>query len=148
MKRDVIYLDASALVKRYVLEEGTEQVQVLLEQAKVLGTATITRVEIAAAFAKAVRMQILTRQAAGEALQNFNEDWNFFYQLNVTDLVIARAAALAWEKGLRGYDATHLAAALLWQEMLTEPVVMACFDRKLREAARSSGLAVWPEDFH
>jgi len=46
---------------------------------------------------------------------------------------------------LRGYDATHLAAALLWQEVLGVPVLMATFDVGLwRVAARY--LKVWPPD--
>ncbi len=145
MAGSIVYLDASALVKRYILEENTKEVQALLDQAGVLGTASITRVEIAAAFAKAVRMQVLNHKAAEEALQGFYEDWNSLFRLHVTELVISRASSLAWDKGLRGYDATHLAAALVWQEMLEETVVMASFDRRLWEAARSSGLAVWPE---
>ena len=55
------------------------------------------------------------------------------------------AAHLAWEYGLRGYDATHFAAALIWQEMLEMPVTLATFDRELWLVAKKAGLAVWPE---
>ncbi len=145
MAYEMVYLDASALVKRYVSEAGTEEVQALLDQATVVCTATITRVEVSAALAKAVRMRILSREEAEVALKDSSEDWRFLERLHLTELVISRASALAWERGLRGYDATHLASALVWQEVLEEPVVMATFDRRLWEAARASGLAIWPE---
>ena len=147
MAGTILYLDASALIKRYIYEEGTEEVQALLREGDVLGTSIITHVEVTAAFAKALRMQILDRAAAEKALDGFYEDWDFFYRLNITEAVISRASRLAWKNGLRGYDATHLAAALAWQEMLEEPVMMACFDRRLWEAAKLNGLDVWPERF-
>jgi predicted nucleic acid-binding protein len=59
MPGDIIYLDASALVKRYVAERGTEAVQALLMRASVMGTVAITRVEVTAALAKAVRIGVL-----------------------------------------------------------------------------------------
>ena len=145
MATKITYLDASALVKRYVAEVGTKEVQALLDQVTIVGTATITRVEVTAALAKAVRMRILSRQEASAALKGFYEDWSSLERLQVTELIISRASVLAWEKGLRGYDATHLASALVWQEILEEPVIMATFDRRLWEAARSTGLTVWPK---
>ena len=146
MPERVIYLDASALVKRYVEEAGTEEVQRLLVGAAVLGTAAITQVEVAAALAKAVRMGVLDGESASEALAAFRGDWRSFERLQVTEIVISRAAELAWERSLRAYDATHLAAALIWQELLGESVAMVTFDRELWEAANASGLEVWPQE--
>ncbi len=145
MPVDVAYLDASALVKRYVAEPGTEAVQALLAGVAVTGTAAITQVEVAAALAKAVRMGVLPRDEAAAALDAFQAEWRTLERLQVTEPVLSRASDLAWEKGLRGYDAAHLAAALIWQEILGEPVLMATFDRQLWEAARTTGLAVWPD---
>jgi len=145
MPAKITYLDASVLVKRYVKEPGTKAVQVLLKRVDLIGTASITRVEAAAALAKAVRMGILPRDKAASALEIFQAEWRTLERLQVTESVLSRAADLAWEKGLRGYDATHLAAALIWQEMLGEPVLMATFDRQLWEAARTTGLTVWPD---
>jgi predicted nucleic acid-binding protein len=47
------YLDASALVKRYVQEPGSEEVSQLIARARVVGTSAITRVEVTAALARA-----------------------------------------------------------------------------------------------
>ncbi len=146
MTYNIVYLDASALVKRYVEEAGSEEVRNLLEQVPVIGTAMITRVEVAAALAKATRMGILPVKEALTALEAFYEEWRFLERVHVTESVIFRASALAWEKKLRGYDATHLAAALVWQEMMETSVTMATFDRELWIAARNSGLYVWPVD--
>ena len=60
--------------------------------------------------------------------------------------LVARAETLAWEHGLRGYDAVHPAAALQWQERLNAQIVLVTFDRELWEAARRTGLETWPEE--
>jgi predicted nucleic acid-binding protein len=52
---------------------------------------------------------------------------------------VERAEALAWEHGLRGYDAVHLASALTWQESVGEQIVLATFDQQLWEAASERG---------
>ena len=64
----------------------------------------------------------------------------------MTETLIARADTLAWDHGLRGYDAVHLAGAVLWQETLGEMVTVATFDRELWQAARRAGMMVWPTD--
>lgn len=143
----ITYIDASALVKRYVAEEGSAEVGELINQASAIGTAIISRAEVAAALAKSVRMKLLTRREAASALQVFSNDWDNLIRLQITEVLVSRAAVLAWDHGLRGYDATHLASALFWQNMLGESVTVASYDRHLWEAAQNTGLAVWPETF-
>ena len=60
-------------------------------------------------------------------------------------MLVSRAATLAWEHGLRGYDAVHLAAALFWQDVLGDPVTLASYDRQLWDAAKVTDLVAWPE---
>ena len=60
-------------------------------------------------------------------------------------MLVTRADALAWEFGLRGYDAVHLAAGLLWQESMDEPVTFATFNHKLWQAGSDTGLLCFPE---
>ncbi|HEX8947915.1 MAG TPA: type II toxin-antitoxin system VapC family toxin [Dissulfurispiraceae bacterium] len=140
----IVYLDASALVKRYVAETGSGEVDTLIASASATGTAVISRVEVSSAFAKAARMRLLSREEAASALQVFNSEWESLIRLQMTEVLISRAATLAWEHGLRGYDAVHLAAALFWQDMLGDPVTLASYDRQLWEAAKTSGLIAWP----
>jgi len=145
VSQKAVYLDASVLVKRYVRETGTAEVQELLRAPIQFYTATITKVEVSAAFAKGVRVGILSPENAEIALKGFYEDWLFLERIQITEAVITRAASLAWELQLRGYDATHLAAAVLLQELINLPTVMATFDLRLWRAARNCGLSVWPK---
>jgi predicted nucleic acid-binding protein len=140
----ILYLDASAAVKRYVAEHGSAAVRQTIATATVVGMVIIGRVEIVAAFAKAVRVRSLTAAEAETVLRVFRTDWPAYVRIRVTETLVARADSLAWQYGLRGYDAVHLAAALWWQEGLEEFVTLATFDRQLWEAGKQSGLAVFP----
>ncbi len=142
----ILYLDASALVKHYVAEPGSLEVNRAISQAEVVGTALISRAEVVAALAKATRSGALTHEEAARSLQVFREEWPDLVRILITEFVIARADAFAWEHGLRGYDAVHLAAASVWQDMLDEPVTLATFDRRLWTAAGQVGLIPYPAD--
>lgn len=140
----IVYLDASALVKRYVLEEGSQAVGELVAQAALVGTVIVSRVEVAAALGRAARMKIVARAGAAAALATFASEWESLVRLPLGETLVARAAELAWSHGLRGYDATHLAAALSWQNMMGEPVTLATYDWQLWDAARATGMVAWP----
>ncbi len=140
----ILYLDASALVKRYVAEPGSTEIDQLIAAAEIVGTAIISRVEVAAALAKSVRMGVLSPDAAAESLQAFRTEWFDLARIQLTEMAISRADILAWEHGLRGYDAVQLAAALVWQEAMGASVTMATFDRQLWAAAKKEGLLFYP----
>jgi predicted nucleic acid-binding protein len=142
----ILYLDASALVKRYVTEAGSAEVSAVILRAAATGTVLISRAEVAAALAKAVRFNALTQEKALAALQVFRNDWVDLVRIQVTEMVVARADALAWDHGLRGYDAVQLAAAMVWKDALGEQVTLATFDKHLWSVAESVGLTAYPAD--
>jgi uncharacterized protein len=142
----ILYLDASALVKEYVEERGSDEVAEVVARAATIGTALISRAEVAAALGKAVRMRVVVREKGFAALQAFRDEWFDLVRLDVTDELVARADEFAWQFGLRGYDAVHLAAASTWQDILGQRVTLATFVRPLWEAAKQVGLAPYPPD--
>jgi predicted nucleic acid-binding protein len=144
----ILYLDTSALLKLYIREAHSEQVHALVEGAQAAGTSILTYTEMAAAMARAARMGLLSEDAAGKAWKKFLGDWPGFTRLNLPAALTERAATLAWEFGLRGYDAVHLAAVTTWQDSLGEPVILATFDRLLWSAGRKTGTATWPDSLN
>ncbi len=142
----ICYLDSSALVKRYVSEPGSDQVLQAFATAEAVGTAVISCAEVSAALAKAARFGLLTLEQALSAYKVFRGEWVDFIRLQLTEFSIERAADLAWEHGLRGFDSVQLAAAATWQEALDAPVNLMTFDRQLWTAAKAVGLEPYPED--
>ena len=143
----ILYVDASALVKRYVTETASEAVGRLTGKVgNVIGTAVVSRAEVSAAMGRAVRLGVLSDEDGQAAVATFRRDWTNIVRIRVTEAVVARADRLAWTHGLRGYDAVHLAAALQWQDGLDAPVVLATFDQALWRSGQEAGLRVWPDD--
>ncbi len=140
----ILYLDSSAIVKRYVSEKGTEEITRAIDKARLVGTVVVARVEVAAALAKAVRVGTLAEREAGAALRLFGVDWPDYLRTPVTETLVALAESLAWTQQLRAYDAIHLAAASAWQDSLGQPVTLATYDHALWTAARRVGLHPYP----
>ena len=122
------YLDASALVKEYLTDEmGAGEIAAVRRGAQVVGTTIVSRAEVSAALAKAVRVETLTRTEARSALEAFRGDWADLFSLNVNGSIATRAERLAWGENLRGYDTEQLASALMWKENIAGDVIFATF---------------------
>lgn len=127
-----LYLDASALVKRYVDEAGSDAVVEAMGRARVCSICRIGYVET---------VRAVTRGGDGKDVTRAKRDWRGFDVVEVDEAVMERAAELSIESGLRTLDALHLAAAL---SLSVPEVVFATWDRDLHEAARSKGLETIP----
>jgi predicted nucleic acid-binding protein len=139
-----IYLDASVIVKRYIVEDHSHEVNSLLTDTHMVATSLLSRVEVPAAIAKSVRVGSLRSDIAVSAVQSFRSHWDYFVSIAATETLLAFADTLAWDHGLRGYDAVHLASALTFIESSDETSIFATFDRQLWTAAAKAGLDVWP----
>ena len=141
----ILYLDASALVKRYVSELGTTEVLTLTTEAEAVATSLVSRAEVAAALARAVRLGVLDQDGGRRARRRFTREWPDLARVPVGEALVSRAETLAWDHGLRGYDAVQLASALTWQDSIGQDVVLATFDRQLWEVTPRAGLQPWPD---
>ena len=141
----ILYLDTSALIKRYIKETGFLDVADWLFSANDTATVLITRAEMSAAFNRLLRMKFISKEDHIKALAEFHLDWMYYHRLPINEPLVARADTLACEHNLRGYDAIHLAAAINWQDLLSLPVTLVTYDKELASAARAMGMAVLPE---
>lgn len=143
----ILYLDASALVKEYLVgEPGASDVAAARRDAELVGTSAVRRAETSAALAKAVRTETLARDDAWAALRSFRDNWSDLARIHVSDAVLARADALAWDEGVRGFDAVHLASAVAWRDGLGAEIVFAAYDLQLWRAAGRLHFTPFPND--
>lgn len=141
----ILYLDAKALVRRYIQEKASEDMNTWIDTAEMVVTGLITRVEVAAAIARAERMKLISPDETLAALRQFRSEWESFQRLPINENTVIRGSDLAIEQNLRSYDATHLACALIWQETLGMPVTLASLDSQLIEAARNVNMSSLPD---
>ncbi|MCQ3979375.1 MAG: nucleic acid-binding protein [Anaerolineae bacterium] len=149
------YLDASALVKRYMVEAGTAWVETLCadEDKHAVAIAQIGLVEVAAAFAAKQRGQFITPVEHDHALANLVHDALQRYQLVIVNqTVVDSAIQLTRRQRLRGYDAVHLACALALNTPLVNngllPLTFVSADNDLLAAATAEGLATDNPNHH
>ena len=93
-------------MKRYIQEKASEDVNAWIDAAEMVVTGLITRVEVAAAIARADRTKLISQDEALAALRQFRSEWESFQRLPITENTVTRADALAVEHNLRGYGAT------------------------------------------
>lgn len=130
----MLYLDASALVKRYVAEEGSEELIAAMGAAEGWAICRVGYVETA----RAVEL------AAGKAAtKRFGADWPSFEVVEIDASLAEHATELALAEELRSLDALHLAAALL---ISSDQLTFATWDARLHRAAQRRGLAVFPAE--
>ena len=149
------YLDASALVKRYVDEVGSDWLRTTIAsgQPSLLFTSRMTIVEVISAFARRARDGSLAFEELAIARDAFRGDCLNEYQIMPpTMTVIDMACALLEQHPLRAYDATHLATALGAQQFLVAQghpaFTFLSADDRLNHAASAEGLEVDNPNHH
>ena len=135
----IVYLDTSALVPLLVEEPASDACAELWDAADSIATTRLAYIETAAALAMAVRMGRIDLDAAGQAREVLAQLWPVVDVIEIEERVMVSAADLAARYGLRGYDATHCAAAIAIED---SELVAASGDRHLLAAWRTEGLAV------
>jgi predicted nucleic acid-binding protein len=86
-------------------------------------------------------MQRLDATQKAQLLPIIDNDWQTLNVILPTEMLVKRAGNLADQFGLRGYDSIHLAAAeAISLQIMPQPLIFACFDSKLNDAAKALGI--------
>jgi predicted nucleic acid-binding protein len=131
----MIYVDTSALLKRYVDESDSDQAEALLRADPTWVTARITLVETRRNLARLLPDPKAHELAAGA----FARDWARMHVVELDAVTCESAAALAESTGARSLDALHLAAAT---RALGPGGAFLTFDVRLAQIARALGFDV------
>lgn len=127
-----LYLDSSALVKRYVKEIGSDSVVELMSRES---THKMCRI----GFVETVRAVALGGGA--EDVERVESHWSSVDVIEVDEALAEHAAQLAVEHRLRALDALHLAAAMT---LADDDPTFVTWDVRLHRAARGEGLRTLP----
>ncbi len=141
----ILYLDTSALVKLYVNEDGSYDVRKYVQLASVVATSKIAFVEARSAFARAKREKMLSSESYSRIVERLDYDWERYMIVEISDGLIKVAGELTEKFCLRGFDAIHHASAHFLHQQTGHTVLAACWDARLWQALKKSGLKVIPE---
>ncbi|MHB8655149.1 MAG: type II toxin-antitoxin system VapC family toxin [Terriglobia bacterium] len=132
-----VFLDSSALAKRYVQEPGSDRLQEILWSASTLGVSVLCISEIVSALCRRRRERTLSHQQYLKAKRALLEDIEDSTIVYVTDQVVTRAVDLLERWPLRSSDSLQVASAAEWSAEL-----FVSADEKQCIAARGFGLKV------
>jgi predicted nucleic acid-binding protein len=141
----ILFCDTSALVKLYVREAGSDALLAEAGAASAVAVCRIAWAQAVAAMARRARDVPADAEALDAARQRLREHWSHYVVVEVTQALVERAGDYADTFALRGYDSVQLAAARTVQEAGREDLRFACYDARLRKAAKVLGMSVFAE---
>jgi uncharacterized protein len=135
----IAYFDTSALIPLLVEEPGSLRAGRVWDVADHVTSVRLIYTEARTALAQAARLGRLASADLPATLEELEELYGQLDLLEVDDVLVRRAGALAQHHALRGYDAIHLAAA---ERVRGDTTIMVAGDGDLCAAAGALGLAV------
>ena len=129
-----LFVESSALLKRYVDEPETTTVLVAMEGDREWIASALAHTEAALTLCHAG----LTDDERAAARERLDEDWQRFRVLPADAACLQRAVEIGCDQRIRTLDAIHLAAA----DRLPRPVAFLTFDHRQANAARALGFDV------
>lgn len=128
-----LYVDSSALLKRYVDEHDSDVADALLRSDPVLVTSRLTEVEVGRNLSRLLDGDDLERQRRALSV-----DLDAFALVGLDPVTMADAARIAQQTLCRSLDSIHLAAA----RRCGTATVLATFDVRQASVARQIGITV------
>lgn len=150
------FFDSSALLKRYLKEQGSQRVLNLTdpEQTGLILISGLTPIEMIATLRRQGRQGgTITSEESDRAVRSFQHDLEqYFIVIDLTPQILKRAVEVANTHALRGSDSIQLAAVLDVRDRMEgrglPPPSVISSDRELNIAATQEGLVVENPENH
>ncbi len=128
-----VYVDSSALLKRYIDEHDSDTADELMRTDPVLVTSRLTEVEVRRNLARLLAGDELDRQRRA-----LSADLDAFALVNLDATTMNTAARIAEQTLCRSLDSIHIGAA----QRAGSATTLLTFDTRQARAAREAGLTV------
>ena len=138
----MIYFDSSALVKRYIEEEGSKEVNKLLQGADKAVTSRLAYPEILSAIIRRHRAGDITTSDCDRIKREFRVEWRCYTIIEVHGELFSIIDKLIEKHALRGADSIHLSTALWIQQVTKQDVLFAASDTELLKAAQAEKMKI------
>lgn len=140
----IYYFDTSALLKRYLLEEGTQGVLELFRQKDyTVVTSSITLVEGYHGICRKCREESVSIRVQERILRDLKKDLSNAKIVEFNALVIKQAQKIIGNHPIRTLDAIHIASALVFHPRKKLKIQFISCDEKQCVVALKQGLSVF-----
>ncbi len=134
-----LFLDTSALIKKYIHEKGSEKVDDLLSRARTVIVSAITEIEACSTFRRLLAEKAISGSDYKTLMNEFETDFPYFTRIVFDEFVSSNAKLVIEKHQLKTLDSIQLGTALMLKSEFDNFV--AC-DSKLIRAGRKEGLRI------
>ena len=136
------YLDSSAWVKYYLVEQGSGWVSRFFAESPRCAVHELAVIEVAATVLRRHQSQQAGDHLSQQTLNEVNRHFQGFLAIPFTALSLESIQAVLFRHRLRGADAIHLSAVLwLVSQLKGEKVTLVASDAEMLKAAAVEGIA-------
>jgi uncharacterized protein len=129
------FFDSSALVKRYIEEEGRDKVNSLIEEGQRIIVSRLAYPEVLSALNRRKPSFDAADEEVTSRIEAFRDDWRGLVVFDMNDDTLGQLDYVIENHKLRGADSIHLSTALWIKKTLISDVVFVASDRELLNAA-------------
>lgn len=138
----IYYVDASAWVKYYLSEQGSNWMTAFFGNHPRCAAHELAPVEVAATILRRHQMQQVEARLSQETINEVNRHFRGFLAIPWGALSTESVQEVLFRHRLRGADGIHFAAALWLQtQSRDEQVTLVASDAELLKAAMAQGMA-------
>lgn len=141
MKEVYYYFDSSALVKRYVEEKGSNDIDGFWARASRVFTASLSYAEIYSAFYRLFRDGSVSKKNLSILIGEFETDWKSLVIIEFGEDIRRKVPQVIAKSVLRGADLVHMACMVYVRERQI-PIEMVTFDLRMRHCADDIGIPI------
>lgn len=144
----MIYLDSSALVKRYIEETGSEKVRILMEKTSIIAVSRLAYAETLSAIHRRRKSFAASDEEFAALIREFRNDWEHFHVLEMNSEALQSLDEVIEKYALRGADSIHLSTALWFKHVVKTAITFVASDNELLQAAKNARLKTLnPNDY-
>lgn len=134
-----LFFDTSALIKKYIQEEGSDRVEVLMNEADCIFVSAITDIEVYSTFKRLLMENAIDASDLKILINEFSIDDQFYTHIGFDDAVSAQAKSVIGRYQLKTLDSIQLGTALVLKNEIDYFVVC---DEKLIKSGKKEGLKI------
>ena len=136
----MIYLDSSALVKRYLEEDGSDKVQLLFSDMDIVFVSRLAYHETLSAITRRRRSGDISDRNFRRIKEQFKSDGESLTIVEIRSEVLQFTDTIIDRYALKGADSIRLSSALWLKKMVNSEVAFVASDEALLDAAQKEKL--------
>mgnify|MGYP000331973244 CR=1 FL=1 len=135
----IYYFDTSALIKRYILEQGSNKVDNLFESAEAIFVSAITKIESISTIKRLLSEKVISQEEYTRLKNEIIYDFNYFSIISLNSTIEKQAINLIETYQLKTLDSIQLACFISIRDQVNAIVLS---DKKLEIAARQENFDI------